>query len=460
MIGTTKTSHRVTALSFALFLVTFTAQAASLTWDAGGGDGLLGTANNWNPNQAPVASDTLNIGNGDTVSHANNLPGSVTINLSGSSSLSTNGSVIRLNNANLNVGAGTSLIGAFWDLNNGDLTFEDGASATMANWEQKGTNTFTFNLSATGFTTLNPNTFRRGGGALMSNATYTVDMAAYTGGTGTITLVDFITDATSMTNATFQTATLNVINKGEFSGSHLTWDDSTDSIQLHIMPVTWDGDAGDGLWISATNWDPDRVPANGETIVISNGDTVSTAGISALHAANQLPNSATITLSGNSTLTPGTDTVVRFNGSTLNVESGSILTTGTNKWFDLNNGTLDFEDGAINTVHNWEHKGTNTFNYTLSATGFTPLTPTQLRFGGGSAWANSTFNIDIAAYDLSNGHTVTLLDAGSTAGGGTFNPTVNINAGATGMTGELTFDAGTSELILTIVLTGSVVLIR
>ena len=37
-------------------------QADTLTWDGGGGDGLLSTANNWDPNQAPGASDTFNIG--------------------------------------------------------------------------------------------------------------------------------------------------------------------------------------------------------------------------------------------------------------------------------------------------------------------------------------------------------------------------------------------------------------
>ncbi len=452
-----KTRHMnraLTALAGALYLVAASAYSATLVWDGGGGDGLLGTANNWNPDQAPVASDTLNVTNGDKVSHANNLPSGVTINLSGSSSLSTDGAVIRLLNANINVGAGTSLIGAFWDLNNGDLTFEDGAIATMATWEQKGTNTFTFNLSATGFTTLNPNSFRRGGGALMSDATYTVDMAAYTGGAGTITLVDFSSDFTSMTNATFQGATLIVLNTGAYTGSHLTWDDATDSIQLHIMPVTWDGGAGDGLWSSAANWDPDGLPAIGDTVAISNGDTVE------WNTSGNLPSNLTLNITGNSTLE--SSNVLRCNGATINVAAGSALTTSiSTNFFDLNNATIDYADGAINTVGRWEHKGANTFNYTLSATGFTTLTPNELRFGGTSTWENSTIDVDISAYDLANGHTVTLADFGSTSGGdGTFDPTVNITAGATGMTGTLTFDAGTSELLLTVVRKGTVVLIR
>ena len=72
------------------------------------------------------------------------------------SELTTDGPVIRLNNATINVDAASTLSGAFWDLDGASIVFEDGAQATMANWEQKDINSFTYELGAYDFTTLTP----------------------------------------------------------------------------------------------------------------------------------------------------------------------------------------------------------------------------------------------------------------------------------------------------------------
>ena len=217
-----------------------------VTWDGGAGDLLFSSANNWNPDRTPAAGDTFNIDTAVTVlgptASSNNLPNSSTINLSNGGSLTTNGGVIRLNNSNINVGSGSALTGGFWDLDNGDITFANGAIANMSNWEQKRTNTFTFQLGATGFSTLTPGTFRIGTGGSVSpsitNATYNVDMAAYTGGVGLITLVDFTSDAFGMDNSLFQTAGgLNVLNPGPYT-ANLLWNDATEAIQLNVSAVT------------------------------------------------------------------------------------------------------------------------------------------------------------------------------------------------------------------------------
>jgi hypothetical protein len=380
------------------------------TWDGDDGDGLWNTALNWSADAVPLAGEIALIANGDTVSHANNLPGAVTVNLSGNSVLSTDGAVIRLNNANINVASGSSLIGAFWDMNNGDLTFDDGAIATMANWENKGNNTFTFNLGAAGFSTLTPDGFLIGGGATIANAIYTVDMAAYTGGTGTVTLVDYTTDFASMDNATFQGAGgLNVINSGANSGSFLAWDDATESIVLNIMPPTWDGDAGDGLWTTALNWSGDAVPVAGETVIIANGDIVE------WNLNGNLPAGLTIDVSGNSTL--HSSSVLRLNSATINVASGSALTSDVNDWFDLAGGSVCFEDGSINTVYFWEHRNSNTFTFKLGATGFTTLNPINFRIaGGGTTIANATYIVDMANYTGVPG-TIDLMDFVANASG-------------------------------------------
>jgi len=222
------------------------ARAATLTWVGNGGNSLLSNAANWNPSQAPVGGDTLNIGNGATVEHENNLPNGTTINLTGNSSLSTQANVIRLARSTINVGSGSGLVGTFWDLNEASITFADGAIATMANWEQKGINTFTYQLGASGFTTLTPGTFRLGGSGIpadIHNATYVVDFAAFTGGAGSysITLMDFANDATGMTNATFQGngtttgANFTYLNAENISSPSITWDDPTDTMNLSFV---------------------------------------------------------------------------------------------------------------------------------------------------------------------------------------------------------------------------------
>jgi len=172
-----------------------------------------------------------------------NLPANSTVNITGNSTLTTSSGVIRLNNSNITVGSGSSLAGAFWDLNQGDIAFANGSIATMNDWEQKGTNAFTFTLGSSGFTALTPNIFRLGGGATMANATYNADMASYTGGIGIITLMDFTTDSTNMTSATFLTATRNVQNAGVGVTANLQWNDTTNAIELNVTavpePSTW-----------------------------------------------------------------------------------------------------------------------------------------------------------------------------------------------------------------------------
>lgn len=219
--------------------------AAVVTWDGGGGDTNWTTGANWDSGSVPSANDTVNITDGTTVtSLTGSLPGTLTINLTGNSSLTRPNNVIRLNNANVNVGSGSGLTGnGFWDLQNADFTFEDGAIVTAAQWELKGSNSFTFNLSATGFTALTPGTFRNDSNnlatpsTLIANESFAVDMASYTGGTGIITLMDFAADAEGMDNTAFQNASLNVLNAGAYT-ANLQWNDTSEAIELNISSVT------------------------------------------------------------------------------------------------------------------------------------------------------------------------------------------------------------------------------
>ena len=234
------TTYLRLCVAIAMFWLCTSTHAAVITWNGDALDGLWTSGNNWDGNAVPLANDDVIINNGDVISVAGllpsaNLPADLSIMLSGGSELNSP-VVVRLNGANLNVAAGSRLTGSFWDLNNGSLTFDDGAIATMSNWEQKGTNFFTFVLGPTGFTTLTPFRFRFGGGATIADATYVVDMSAFTGGTGVIPLADFGLSGT-MNDATFQGAGgLNVINAGDYV-ANLQWNDVTRAIELNVTAV-------------------------------------------------------------------------------------------------------------------------------------------------------------------------------------------------------------------------------
>jgi hypothetical protein len=158
----------------ALAISAITAQAATVTWDAGGGDGTWTNGLNWDTGSKPAANDTVIISNGDTVDvgglAGDSLPFGLTIHLTGGSSI-TNPGVFRLNGSTWTNGPGAALEGDFWDLDNAALTFTNGSSATMDDWEQKGNNTFTFKLGPSGFSALTPNFLQFGGGATMADAT-------------------------------------------------------------------------------------------------------------------------------------------------------------------------------------------------------------------------------------------------------------------------------------------------
>lgn len=439
-------------------------QAETRTWDAGT-DGEWKTASNWDPDELPGTSDTVVVDTPHTVtwdgSGGDNLPWGLTVNLSGSSTLvATNG--IRLNSSAINVGGGSTLAsaaGSFWDLSSGDLSFEDGASCTISVWEQKFNNTFTFELGPTGFSTLMPGTLRVAGhnNTTMSNATYIVDMANYTGGAAIIPLVDFTVDGAGTTPEKFQWATLIVTNAGSYPDPAIRWNDNDDAIELapYGGVLAWDGEAGDGLWRNPTNWNTDVLPGTGETIAIGNGDTVEWDSAD----GQSLPGGLTVDLIGNSTL--HVSEVLRLSGSTINVASGCSLTSGANKFFDLNSGTVNFEAGATNTVHMWEHKGNNTFGFTLNETGFPALTPVYLASGDGVTWSNATINVDISDYDRNNGKTITLVDWDSHHVN--FTDTFDgVTASITGLEGGwLSWDTAESQLILHVVpLQGSTMIVR
>ena len=227
------------------------ASADLLTWTGTAGDGLWTTAGNWDLGRTPANGDTAVIGGSVTVAGpAGNLP-RATINLTGSARLTTSTDAIRLNGTTINVGSSAALAGNFWDFRDGTLNFANGSEASIDDWELKGASAFRFDLGVDGFSTLTPNFFRTDGNntALtvaekVALSAWTVDMAAYTGGPGVVTLVDFATDASrsggvngDTNDAIFQTASLNVLNNNTGLNASLRWNDGLEAVELNITSV-------------------------------------------------------------------------------------------------------------------------------------------------------------------------------------------------------------------------------
>ena len=163
----------------------------------------------------------------------------------------------------------------------------------------------------------------------------------------------------------------------------------------HAATYTWDG-PNSGNWSTATNWNPDGSPTNGDTINIGAGNTVT------YDVSDFFLGSATVNLDGE-LARAGT---LRLNGSTINVGSTGVISGG---FRDLDNATLNFQDGAQFTASFWEHKGTNVFDFELSSTGFTALTPGTLINATGTN--NTTYRADLANYSGAT-QDVTLVDFG------------------------------------------------
>ena len=402
-------------------------------WDGGGSDDNWNTAANWNYDQVPGASDEVTIGSSYTVTNAQSEFATLSIGASStvtfgeelSGGVVTNAGTMdysgafRLNGASVHL-TETGNLGAnmtFLDLNGGDLSFEDGASFGNAgmSFEHKGVNQFDFELSASGFTTLSA-------GALflsssISNATYVVDMANYTGPVGTIDLMDFSSGG-SLTDAEFQTATLTVLNAGSYAGSYLQWDNPADKVQLVVLggPYTWDSGGGDDNWNTAANWNYDDVPGASHAVTIGSSYTVTNA--QSEFATLSIGAGSTVTfgeaLSGGVVTNAGTmdySGVFRLNGARVHLTGTGSL--GANITFmDLNDGDLSFEDGASfgNAGMSFEHKGANRFDFELSATGFTPLSAGTLHVS--SDIANATYVVDMANY-TGTPQTIDLMDFSS-----------------------------------------------
>jgi len=286
--------------------------------------------------------------------------------------------------------------------------------------ELKNLNRFSFKLGATGFTTLTPhNLWGTVPAANISNATFIADMADYAGGSGIITLVDYVADNYGISSALFLTAPLIVTNADGYI-ANLQWNNTAKAIELNVTGVPvyyWDNDGttpgfstASGTWAAPTTGNASQGWSRDTT-----GGTLPSDITTSIRSSVNFGNGATglgagtITVSGSVT-----------NGNmTFASGSGAIVLSG---------GTIVFPAAETITVSN----SSDTINSVLAgaATSLTKAGPGTLILAGTNTYAGATA--------VSNGvflvHGATTNSAITVVSGGTL--------GGTGMVGRVMVNAG------------------
>ncbi len=409
---------RAAALALAL-LAAPSLHAATRTWDNGAGTNVWGTAANWSGDTLPATSDTVIINNGDTVYTSVALP-ALNITISGNSVWTSNvnattGGVIRLGGSTVTVESGSSLSGLnFWDMNGATLNFYDGAIVNLTNWEFKANNTTKFILGASGFSTLTPYRIMVGGVTTTANQTYVVDFNNYTGGSTTLTLMDFSASSYSTLNATsFQSGNFSYLNNTGYSAS-MSYNDATFDIQLAItkLPSTWAGGSG--------NWSAGFSPA------VANGDAVEFTGAGGT-ATNNIA-SGTLSSIGSILFDSGAGayTLVANSGSAGNGSALTVTGAITNNSSSTQTINMDVAPGSIVI---------NSGAIEIGASG---------RLNSGS-YSNTISNSGTFIYSGTNAQTLSGVISGT--GGLTKNASSTLTlSGANTYTGTTTVNAGTLTL--------------
>ena len=446
-------------------------------WDGGGTGAAWTTAANWDADHVPDVSSDVVVGSWASVAAAPDAFASLMIKAGATVALGTDtasggktfdvagtldrAGVFRLTNSTLKLSGHLGANITFLDTNNSTINFTDGAAFDnpAMSFEHKGTNTFGYKLSATGFKTMTAGFLYAGNGALWSDATYNIDISAYDVRNGsTLTLVDYSGHAAQF-DGLFN-PTVHIFSGTTLLSGTLAFDRGASALVLTACfdppTVTWDGGGGDASWTTAANWDTDTLPGTSAYVVVGSGAAITNGQTDFANLEIRKGGAVAFAgdLDGNVVNVAGTMSragAFRINNSTVAL-SGQIGSSTT--FLDTNGSTLNFTDGAsfANAAMSFEHKGNNTFGYTLSPTGFKTLTAGRLYSGNSAVWASVTYNIDISNYNPSNGPTIVLADYAShdTAYSGTFNPTVNIIAGTSGLVATLAFDKTTSRLLLTV----------
>jgi len=79
--------------------------------------------------------------------------------------------------------------------------------------------------------------------------------------------------------------------------------------QSYADSISWDGDAADGLWSTASNWSTDNLPSVGDDVTILNADVIMDMDVSGLNSLT-LDGTTVLTIQSGFTLNPGSITIL------------------------------------------------------------------------------------------------------------------------------------------------------
>lgn len=401
-------------------------QAATYTWDGGGGDGNWTTANNWSPNGAPARNpsgdghDLVFSGTLNTTTWANSggwkvrsltfdsSAGAFTLG-DGVLTIGTNGvtnhsTVIQTIANQITLGAhqtwtantGAIISTGFIDANDKNLTLAGSSSTTISGQLNKaevltlsGNGNRTFGTKQVSATTLNinstgTNTFGGQVNITTLNATAgTNTFANVQAGNGGIT-VEGSANATFTGPVTGGKGGITISSSGniEFAGSINSGDITLNGTGITTISGSGNMSTGDVVVNNGTL----ILNHTGTGDAINNSLTVNQGGTVIFEGDNQIPAWETVTLNEGSTLYLG-DTTQTF--AELVITGDSVIDFGSGgSELNVTYGGISIEDGITITIVNWNEEAGDVF---AGANPGAPVVNVQYADSNGNIYATGTW---------------------------------------------------------------------
>ncbi len=186
------------------------------------------------------------------------------------------------------------------------------------------------------------------------------------------------------------------------------------SVSASAQPTTWDGDAGDGLWISQQNWDTDTVPSGSSQVMIPSDAgnvqiSLSSENCSSLDCLSSFQlTSGSIAITGSSNVS---NMIFDGGGFTPTVDTGGLFTISGNSSCNVGQvtGTGSFSNAGIFDAMGF---GVNDLNGSNSGTWNMQPGGGWLELGDGVVFTNSG-TINLTADSQIQGEQAIFINSGT-----------------------------------------------
>lgn len=427
---------KIIKLALLILFISQFSFAATVTWDADGGDGLWSTATNWSGDAVPTSSDDVVINNGDMVTLSSLTTTVKSLDIDGNSTLT----IAISGNLTVDLATGTNAIhinsGSTLD-NNGTLTvsspsnngirdegtFTNDGTTTISDCTTGGTSGLIMNSNTTNSTNAN---------LIISNCSYGISSTGAASNDGTITISNGLVGIYSENNFTVDGKI--TITGPEDIGVFVANSNFTNNDTLDIQ------NAGDGGLLE------------GGFLVMNGTFTNSSSGVTTVSGSNpagiqHFDGTASTNNAGSLTIGSSTTYGIDQNGGSF-TSSGTI--TGDDE-FNLTSGAT-----VGGTLNPGGSPGTASFTGNVSLTGTinTELDGAtvdteydQVSVTGTATLTGATINVT-AGYTPSSTTNYTIVTATSISG----TPTVNLPTDAGGITWSQVTGASTIVVTATVAL--------